>query len=297
MTITGIGNSGVTSASMVAQGRKTDGASKAEKPVWNGKKAYTYLEDMGQAAINYGVQAKKYYTSKTMQDGAVSVEDLKKQISEYFPEYTFTDREPKDVVNGKHYLYIDKSQLQKMADDPAYRGKVFGLMDRELNTGREYTLTYSDGVNKTMHITGSVFSLCEANRKYAGADGIPYLGSGRSDSPGSSSDSHMQVRSMSFLYDNLDPAKAARKDRAAGAKTEAEKLAKKRAEDKKAAKKAEEKKAQKAQAEKVMREKREMKAEAEKERLEEMFEERAYAEALFPSDPYSVGTSTFDHFA
>ena len=246
MTITGIGNSGVANASIAVRGRKTEGSTNVEKPVWNGKKAYTYLEDMGQAAINYGAQATKYYTSGTLRDGVISVDDLKKQINEYFPEYT---------------------------------------------------LTYSDGVNKTMHITGSVFSLCEANRKYAGADGIPYLGSGRSDSPGASSDSHMQVRSMSFLYDNLDPAKAARKDRAAGAKTEAEKLAKKRAEDKKAAKKAEEKKAQKAQAEKVMREKREMKAEAEKERLEEMFEERAYAEALFPSDPYSVGTSTFDHFA
>lgn len=297
MTITGIGNSGVTSTSMVAQGRKTDGASKAEKPVWNGKKAYTYLEDMGQAAKNYGVQATKYYTSKTMQDGAVSVEDLKKQISEYFPEYTFTDREPKDVVNGKHYLYIDKSQLQKMADDTAYRGKVFGLMDRELSTGKEYTLTYSDGVNKTMHITGSIFSLCEANRKYAGADGIPYRGSGRSDSPGSSSASHLQVRSMSFLYDNLDPAKAARKDRAMAAKTESEKLAKKRAEEKKAAKEAAEKKADKARQEKALKEKQEIKAEAEKERVQEMLEKRANDEALFSEDPFNVAVSTFDHFA
>lgn len=238
--MSGVQNVG-SQAISVFQNTKSTAKAEPEKPVWDGKKSYAYLEDSNRAGLEYGAKATRYYAAKTASDGELSVAELKKQIGEWFGEYTLTDREPGKVVQGKHYLYIDDSQLQKMAKDASYRAKVYGLMDRELTTGKEYTLRYSDGKDKTMHITGSIFSLSEANRKYAGADGVPYLGSAMSDHPISSSDSHVQVRSMSFLYDNLDPAKAARKSRAAAAKSQAEKLAEKRAEKKKAAKKAEKK--------------------------------------------------------
>ena len=142
--------------------------------IGNGRKeALKITEDMGnQAGLDYGVKAAKYYASKTASDGEMTVDDLKKQISEWFSDYTLTNREPKDVVQEKHYLYIDDSQLNKMAKDASYRAKVYGLMDREMETGREYTLRYSDGRDVTAHITGSIFSLSEKNRKYAGADGI-----------------------------------------------------------------------------------------------------------------------------
>ena len=245
----------------------------AEKPVWDGKKSYTYLEDMNQAGLDYGVKAAKYYASKTAADGEMTVEELKKQIGEWFSDYTLTDREPKDVVQGKHYLYIDDSQLNKMAKDASYRAKVYGLMDREMATGKEYTLRYSDGKDVTAHITGSIFSLSEKNKKYAGADGIPYLGSGSSDHSWSSSDSHLQVRNMSFLYDNLDPAKSARKNRTNAAKTQAEQLAKKRAEKKQESKKAEKKKAKKAEEERVEKNREKKKTEAE-ERLQKLMEKK-----------------------
>ena len=206
------------------------------KPSWNGKQAFTYLEDMNKAGLDYGAQATKYYTSKTASDGEMTVEDLKKQIGEWFYDYTLTDHEPKNVVSGEHYLYIDDSQLKKMAQDAGYRAKVYGLMDREMETGREYTLTYSDGRNKTSHVTGSIFSLCEKNRKYDCGNGIPYLGSCNTDAGWSSSDSHIQVRNMNFLYDNLDPAKSARKNRTLAAKKQAQQLEKKRAERRQAEK-------------------------------------------------------------
>ena len=178
MGISGISNSGINIVSAMTTGKTK---SKPEKPTWDGKKAYKYIEDSNEAGLEYGVKATKYYTSKTAEDGEMSVEDLKKQIKEWFPEYTLTGSEPKDVVKGKHYLYIDNSQLKKMSSDATYRAKIYGLMDREYNTGKEYTMTYSDGFNKTMHITGSIFSLSEANKKYAGADDIPYHGSCTSD--------------------------------------------------------------------------------------------------------------------
>ena len=55
-------------------------------------------------------------------------------------------------------------------------------------------------------------------------------GSCTPDHPFSSSNSHAQVRSMSFLYDNIDPAKSAAEDRkAAAVKAAAKKGAEKKA--------------------------------------------------------------------
>ncbi|MCH5345280.1 MAG: hypothetical protein J1E64_14730 [Acetatifactor sp.] len=243
----------------VQGGKQTSSA----KPTWNPYKVYKYLEDMNQGFQNYKKQAVSYYRSMISQqegDGTMSVEDLKKEIQEWFPEYTLTDSEPSNVVTGKFYLYIDQSQLKKMASDPEYRAKVYGLMDSELQGKKGYTLQYSDGRNVTSHLTGSIFSLCEANRKYAGADGIPYRGSCTSDHPFSSSNSHAQVRSMSFLYDHIDPARSAAKDRKAAAVKAAEKAAKKRSEQKQAARKsAEEKASEKAAAKKAAAKKAEKK--------------------------------------
>lgn len=233
----------VKSDLLAVQGKKQTSSA---KPTWNPNKVYKYLEDMNQGFQNYKKQAVSYYRSMISQqegDGTMSVEDLKKEIEEWFPDYTLTDSEPSKVVTGKFYLYIDQSQLKKMASDPEYRAKVYGLMDSELQGKKGYTLQYSDGRNVTSHLTGSIFSLCEANRKFAGADGIPYRGSCTSDHPFSSSNSHVQVRSMSFLYDHIDPAKSAAKDRKAAAVKAAERKAKKRFEQKQAAKKAAEKKA------------------------------------------------------
>ncbi|MDE6714375.1 MAG: hypothetical protein K2K20_11630, partial [Lachnospiraceae bacterium] len=182
--------------------------------------------------------------------------------------------EPSKVVPGKFYLYIDQSQLQKMASDPEYRAKVYGLMDSELQGKKGYTLQYSDGRNVTSHTTGSIFSLCEANQKFAGADGIPYRGSCTSDHPVSSSNSHAQVRSMSFLYDHIDPAKSAAKERKAAAVKAAEKSAKKRSEKKQAAKKMEEKEAN----EKAMVKKALDKKEAKKELAREKDEDSEVAD-------------------
>lgn len=202
----------------------------AQKPVWNPNRVYRYLEDMNEGFQSYKKEAVSYYQSLIAGEeggGVLTIDELKSQIAEYFPEYTLTDREPSDVKDGIFYLYIDEKNLQKLAEDPDYRAKVYGLMDSELQGKKGYTLQYSDGRNVTSHLTGSIFSLSEKNRKYAGADGIPYLGSCRSDHAFSSSDSHPQVRNMSYLYDNLDPARSAAKDRKANAaKTAADRLKK-----------------------------------------------------------------------
>ena len=122
----------------------------------------------------------------------------------------------------------------------------------------------------TSHLTGSIFSLCESNRKFAGADGIPYRGSCTSDHPFSSSNSHAQVRSMSFLYDHIDPAKSAALDRKAAAVKAAEKAAKKKATQKATEKKAAAKKAEKKELEERQEALRAEKQEEAREAIDEL---------------------------
>lgn len=261
-------------AASVAGASSAGGVKQASsgKPTWNPNRVYQYLEDMNEGFQNYKRQAVSYYSSQISKqggDGTMSVDELKQQIEEWFPEYTLTSSEPSKVVTGKYYLYIDDSQLKKMASDPNYRAQVYGLMDCEIQGKKGYTLQYSDGRKVTSHLTGSIFSLSEKNRKYAGADGIPYRGSCTSDTPFSSSKSHAQVRSMSFLYDNVDPAKSAAKSRKAAATKAAEKAAKKRTD----AKKASEKKAAARKEAKKLEEKRLEERRTEKRETEERFEE------------------------
>lgn len=230
-----------------AVAEKNNKSEKTRKPVWNANKVYRYLEDMDKGFREYRAQATAYYKSeiKSSEKQTMTADELKKQIQEWFPQYTLTDTEPGSVVQGKYYLYIDAPNLQKMADDPDYRARVYGLMDSELQGSKGYTLQYSDGRNVTSHLTGSVFSLSDANRKYDCGDGIPYHGSCTGDNSFSTSESHPQVRSMSYLYEHADPVKSAAKARKSQAGRNAARLARKQKEKKAEEKRAEEKKEQK----------------------------------------------------
>lgn len=109
-----------------------------------------------------------------------------------------------------YYLYIDDSQLNKMAYDPAYRARVFGLMDSELQGKNGYALKYTSGKNVTNSIAGSIFSLAEANRSIEGAgqmsgsEEIPYHGSAFA-SLSCSSEGVARVRSQAYIDRIMHP--------------------------------------------------------------------------------------------
>lgn len=86
--------------------------------------------------------------------------------------------------------------------------KVHPCRNRELQGKNGYTLQYSDGRNVTTHFTGSTVCVAERNRKYAGADGIPYLGGATCDLGAWSAKSHPQVRNESFLSDHYNSVSA-----------------------------------------------------------------------------------------
>ena len=78
MGISGISNSGINIVSTMTKGKTKY---QLEKPTWDGKKAYKYIEDSNEAGLEYGAKATRY-TSKTAEDVEISVEDLKKQIKD-----------------------------------------------------------------------------------------------------------------------------------------------------------------------------------------------------------------------
>lgn len=278
---------------MATPSAKADG----QKPVWNGKKAYTYLEDMNAAGIRYGKEATAYYSSlisKRDEEGAISREELMKQLKEFFPEYTLTNHEPKNVQQGKHFLYIDEKNLKRMQEDSDYRAKVYGLMDRELTTGKEYTLTYSDGRKVTAHITGSIFSLAESNRKYAGEDGIPYRGSCSSDHSVSTSASHPQMRSMAFAQEVMNAGKknSNKRNNKTNNKTLATRLQEERLKKKKARIKQEKKKAEKEAEEKRLEQRQEEKKQEALAAQEQMMAQAAYRSVSDVQRAYRAGNNS-----
>ena len=210
-----------------------------EKPTWNSSKAYNYVEDMSAGLGQYKTKAIAYYRRKSTEQ--MSVDDLKKEIADLFPEYTMTSSEPK-LTKGKNYLYIDDTQLKKMANDPAYRATVYGWMDTELQGMKGYTLRYSDGRNITAHLTGTVFSLSGHNKK--NQDGIPYQGSCMTDNGVWAADSHPQFKNTSFLTDYNKPKKAIKNTKKSMIEIMEEKRAKRR-EEQKRQEKIEEKRRQK----------------------------------------------------
>ena len=124
----------------------------------------------------FGVEKKavaKYRSEFEKEDNkAISVDEMKEMLKKRFPGYTLTDTEPTDPVKGKHLLYIDDTNMNKLANDADYRAKVMGLMEREY--AGNAPMTFNLGNTKFhSNTTGSVFSLSEKNPS---VDGIPYLG-------------------------------------------------------------------------------------------------------------------------
>jgi len=124
--------------------------------------------------VEYALKAKGEGTN-----GAISGADVLAKIKNEFPAYTLTDKDPAGVTSGKNLLYIDQKNLDKMAGDSEYRGKVMGLMRRELEGNRGLSFKDATGATVNSKVTGSVFSLSDKN---ASVDGIPYAGMADSES-------------------------------------------------------------------------------------------------------------------
>lgn len=130
-------------------------------------------DEMDQTLRNYGDGATQRYQRELAGTGPMTVDALKAEIGKRFSAYELTESDPGEAVRGRSILYIDKSNLQKMAGDSDYRARVFGLIDREMQgVVSPMSVRTPSGVN-TMTSVGSVFSLSDSNPM---TDGIPYVG-------------------------------------------------------------------------------------------------------------------------
>lgn len=159
-------------------------------------RTYSSFAQMSQVLMEYGDEKTKTYDKQfsVMENGGkISVDELKKTIKNEFPMYKMVSSEPADVVDGQNLLYIDKNNLQKMADNAGYRAKVFGLMRREGDSSVGTTNVRLNGELHSFRTTGSVFSLSDNNESVGG---IPYKGSAKSMSMSSSAMSASNSRSI-----------------------------------------------------------------------------------------------------
>lgn len=150
-------------------------------PVYDKTKTYSSISQFEDSLIQYGKEQTKAYSEKFKAQenkGNTSVEELKNQLKKEFSIYKLVSSEPRNVVDGQHLLYIDESNLEKMASDSEYKAKIFGLLRREsASLGSSKINMGGDVVNFTM--LGSIFSLSDSNES---VDGIPYKGSATSAS-------------------------------------------------------------------------------------------------------------------
>jgi len=134
---------------------------------------------MTQAIVQAGQRYTDSYAAQFAADGsaALTTDQMIATLKQEFPAYTLVSSEPSDVVAGKSLLYIDDSNLAKMASDPSYRAKVMGLMRRELESQNVQIRSGNGSGTTQIQMTGMVFSLSDKNPS---VDGIPYAGSATS---------------------------------------------------------------------------------------------------------------------
>lgn len=118
-----------------------------------------FVNDLFAMEKNLKVQ----YKEMAAESKVSTVEDLKMEIGELFPEYTIVPGKPEGVTEGKNLLYIDDTNLQKMLNDSSYKAEIYALMKREL--------TGTDGFHlcgSAWKLTGTVFTLSEDNPNVGG---------------------------------------------------------------------------------------------------------------------------------
>ncbi len=145
-----------------------------------GVKTYRSIADMNDTLIAHGQQYTQEYAAEyaaSKDGGAWSTDQVLNSLKSEFPTYDIVSSDPKNVVRGRNLLYIDSTNLSKMAKDPNYRARVMGLIKRE-SEGMSGARFNQGDQTFTFRPTGPTFSLSETNPT---VDGIPYLGSAESE--------------------------------------------------------------------------------------------------------------------
>lgn len=196
---------GYNSTSVSKKENSTNSTNSSNLAKFDSNKRYRSISEFANDLFALEKKWQVQYKELTADSEINTIEDLKKQIEELFPEYKLVSSRPRDVVQGKNLLYIDDRNLQKMLNDPSYRTEVYALMRRELAAAPGWRI--GDDV---WRLTGSVFTLSDDNPRVGG---IPYLGMCTSMKvSGSNSFSSKSNKVNIFSATQKDKEKKAKKD-------------------------------------------------------------------------------------
>lgn len=168
-------------------------------PAFDSGRVWGSLGAFGNGLMSYQKEWEGEYENRFSgleNDGKLSVDEMKEQLQSEFAQYgvRFVNSNPRDVTDGQHKVYIDDANMEKMANNPEYRGKVMALMQRELANTQQGFSYQRNGQAVDFQMTGSVISISQEN---SGVGGIPYAGMGRGASTVSQSRSSVGTASNS----------------------------------------------------------------------------------------------------
>lgn len=137
------------------------------------------IAEMEQAFRKYGQEWRGVYSNEfagsgANGDGKLTQEELNALLESEFGGLgaTFVDSAAKDVTVGKHQIYIDEKNRQKMANDPEFRAQVFSVIQIEMAGTRGYSVQGPGGPTHN-RLTGSALSISEGDPLY---EGVPHSG-------------------------------------------------------------------------------------------------------------------------
>jgi hypothetical protein len=195
-------------------------------------KTYNSLAEFSGAVQTYRREWQTVYEERfsSMENGGkLSVEALMEDMRREFAAFgvQFTDRKPREPVQGKHLVYIDEANLAKMAADPKYRAENYALMQREF-VSINNPLTYRDARGETVRsqLTGTLFTLSDDNpleggSRYHGGCTATTVRSG--DSTSSAGGGGGGKSMLARLMERIEEMQKLRMERAEQARVEKEK--------------------------------------------------------------------------
>ncbi len=153
-------------------------------PTWDSGRVWGSLGDMDRAFRSYSQEWNSYYsesfaTAGASGDGILTRDELDDLLQSEFGGMgvTFIDRKPGEPRAGRHDVYIDDANRQKMADDPEYRAKMMAVIQMEMAGTTGYAFNSGNGV-VTNRLSGTVLSMAEGDPLY---EGVPHSGGAVSD--------------------------------------------------------------------------------------------------------------------
>lgn len=174
-------NFNIAAKNMTAKKEQTDAAS-AGLPAFDHGRVWGSLGAFGDGLKEYQKEWEAVYSEKFSgleNGGKISVDEMQELLQSEFSRFgiRFVNSDPRDVTDGQHKVYIDDANMQKMANDPEYRGKVMALMQRELtNTQQGFSYQRNGETQNPGRLSGTVISISQENNAYGG---IPYSGMAR----------------------------------------------------------------------------------------------------------------------